>query len=137
MIKKVTLKTLKNVYGRGRDDGKELVFNRSAFKDSITTHFSSDGYRETLKVGDELVISYKSGGAFRGWFISTGNSADSYVALCWFPFYDSFELVHITSKPIPCNWSHLVSLPSVLQAKTQVEELKNFDGDHFTFELQL
>lgn len=137
MIEKVTLKTLKNVYGRSHATGKELVFNRLVYDDTKKNVFGDTGYKETIGVGDEIVIAYKTGGSYRGWFIGTGNVEDSYVALCWFPYFDTFELVYITSKPIPCNWTHLVNMPSVLKAKDQVETLRHFTGNNFIFELQL
>ena len=135
-MKKVSLEHYKRVYS-SQSTPIPIVTNRTVCNEVLKNDVGMEGVRVSpIKRGDEVIVRLKTGGAYRGWFIGTGNVSESTVALCWFPSWDDFELVYLQTVPISAEWTHYHSSPRLTRAIEQIEKLKQFQGQHFTFELR-
>ena len=55
-----------------------------------------------LEKGDEIIVPFKTGGAYRGWFLGMGKS-EKHVCLYWTPFGNNFYIVDIMAVPVRCD----------------------------------
>lgn len=91
---------------------EQLGFNISKLTtgqlETSYSHIASD----PLEAGDEVIVSYNSGGSFRGWFIGVGKT-DKYVCIIWHPDRDYFRIVDVKYVPSKARWTDTINSPGL------------------------
>ena len=91
-------------------------------------------FRYNLEKGDEIIVPFKTGGAYRGWFLGMGKS-EKHVCLYWTPFGNNFYIVDIMAAPVRCDWTKFVSNQRLEVAKDQIEFYKKDNNKTFTLDI--
>lgn len=138
MLNKITLECMAYKYNSNPPTaGYSLIPISSSFKikeyetPSIVTynHSGSSGYDQhrdyeaTLAPGDEVIISYKTGGGMRGWYLGKGNK--KHIVMCWSPYGNTMHLGDSLALPFKADWTEHVSNKLVKNATRQMELLKD------------
>ena len=136
-MNKVTLKTFYNRYTRGTlgpvpfEKGFSISTTTTTQFEQLSTLSVSNF---NLEKGDEIIVPFKTGGAYRGWFLGVGKS-EKHVCLYWTPFGNNFYIVDIMAVPVRCDWTKFVSNQRLEVAKDQIEFYKKDNNKTFTLDI--
>lgn len=138
MLNKITLECMVYKYSSNPSTaGYSLKPYSSSFKvkeyetPSIVTYNHSGSsaydqhrdYEATLVPGDEVIISYKTGGGMRGWYLGKGNK--KHIVMCWSPYGNTVSLGDSLALPFKANWTDSVSNNLIRKATEQMKLLKD------------
>ena len=137
-MNKFTLKTTYQRYQRGMVASvptpslKGFNISNNSAPQFHSSHTHSNTY--DLNKGDEIIVPYKTGGAYRGWFLGLGKT-DKYVCLYWDQYNDRVYIVDIMATPLRCDWSKFVSRKTIEVVKDQIEVYKTDNNKTFLLEV--